>query len=47
MDYRIGDRIEIIPNHACPTTNLYDVMYLVSDSRVVDEWPVLCRGKSR
>lgn len=47
MDYRIGDRIEIIPNHACPTTNLYDVMYLVSGSRVVDEWPVLCRGKSQ
>ena len=47
VDYRIGDRIEIIPNHACPTTNLYDVMYLVSGSRVVDEWPVLCRGKSR
>ena len=43
----LGDRVEIIPNHICPTCNLYDRMYLVEDGRVVDELPILCRGKSQ
>lgn len=45
--FEIGDLVEIIPNHACPTTNLYDVLYAVRDGRVETVWPVLCRGKSR
>lgn len=47
LDYRIGDKIEIIPNHACPTTNLYELIYGVRDGKVMVEWPVLCRGKSQ
>lgn len=43
----LGDRVEIIPNHICPTCNLYDRMYLVEDGRVADELPILCRGKSQ
>lgn len=41
----IGDKIEIIPNHICPVTNLYDQAYLVSEGEVVEEIPILCRGK--
>ncbi len=41
------DRIGITPIRAFPTTNPYDVMNLVPDSRIADEWPVLCRGKPR
>lgn len=41
----IGDKVEIIPNHICPVCNLYDVAYLVSGDEVVDEVPILCRGK--
>jgi len=43
----LGDRVEIIPNHICPACNLYDRMYLVEDGLVVDELPILCRGKSQ
>lgn len=43
----IGDKVEIIPNHVCPTCNLYDKIYLVEDGKVVDELPILCRGKSQ
>ena len=44
---RIGDKVEIIPVHICPTVNLQETAYLVSDGEVVEEIPVLCRGKLR
>lgn len=47
LEFRIGDRLEIIPNHACPATNLYETINVVEGGRVVDAWPVLCRGKSQ
>ena len=39
--------MEIIPNHICPVVNLHEMAYLVSDGQVVEEIPVLCRGKLR
>ncbi|MBQ8089881.1 MAG: alanine racemase, partial [Pyramidobacter sp.] len=42
---RIGDKVEIIPVHICPTVNLQETAYLVSRGEVVEEIPVLCRGK--
>lgn len=44
---QIGDKIEVIPNHICPTCNLYDKAYLVSKGQVLKEIPILCRGKSQ
>ena len=44
-EYPIGDKLEIIPNHACPTCNLYDYLYGVRDCMVVNKWPVTARGK--
>jgi len=41
----VGDKIEIIPNHICPTCNLYEKAYLVSKGKVIKEVSVLCRGK--
>ncbi|MCC3357842.1 D-TA family PLP-dependent enzyme [Bacillus sp. REN16] len=41
----IGEVVEIIPNHICPVCNLYDHAYLVSGDEVVEEIPILCRGK--
>lgn len=41
----IGDKVEVIPNHICPVCNLYDVAYLVSGDDVVEEIPILARGK--
>lgn len=43
----IGDKIEVIPSHICPTVNLYDKVYLIRDDQVVKEIPVDCRGKSQ
>jgi D-serine deaminase-like pyridoxal phosphate-dependent protein len=43
----IGDKVEIIPNHICPTCNLYNKMYLIRDRKIMKELPILCRGKSQ
>ncbi len=45
--FAIGDRLEIIPNHICPTVNLMDEMFLVRDGHVVDSWKIAARGKVR
>ena len=42
---RVGDKIEIIPNHICPAVNLYDSAVLVRAGSVVGQWEVACRGK--
>jgi len=45
--FDVGDRVEIIPNHVCPTVNLMDELTIVRDGKVVDVWPVAARGKVR
>ncbi|HPI98251.1 MAG TPA: alanine racemase [Synergistales bacterium] len=47
LEFNIGEKVEIIPNHACPTCNLYDRMYCIRNGEVVDEWPILARGRSQ
>lgn len=42
---RIGDRVEIIPNHVCVVSNLFDVVNLVRDGAVIDTVPVAARGR--
>src|SRR5690625_3885831 len=42
---KIGDKVEIIPNHICPVCNLYDRAYLVSDGKVIKRIEISCRGK--
>ncbi len=48
---RVGEKLHIIPNHACGTTNLHDVVVGYrrrnGDEIVEVEWPVLARGKIR
>jgi D-serine deaminase-like pyridoxal phosphate-dependent protein len=41
----IGDKVRIIPVHICPVCNLYDSAVLISGDEVVEEIPILCRGK--
>jgi D-serine deaminase-like pyridoxal phosphate-dependent protein len=43
--FHVGDRVEIIPNHVCPTVNLQDRLYLIHDGRLTDVWSVAARGK--
>jgi D-serine deaminase-like pyridoxal phosphate-dependent protein len=41
---KIGDRIRIIPSHACGSINLHDHVYLTRGADVVDELKVEARG---
>jgi D-serine deaminase-like pyridoxal phosphate-dependent protein len=43
----IGDKLELIPSHACPVINLFDRAYAVREGEVVGELVVAGRGKVR
>lgn len=43
----IGEKVEIVPSHVCPTVNLYDEAVLVSKGEVLGTVPILCRGKTK
>ncbi|MCR6670220.1 D-TA family PLP-dependent enzyme [Devosia ginsengisoli] len=42
---RIGDKLRIIPNHACVVSNLFDRVTLISNDRVVETVAVDARGR--
>jgi D-serine deaminase-like pyridoxal phosphate-dependent protein len=42
---RVGDRVRILPNHACVVTNLVDELLLVDGQAIVDRLPVAARGR--
>jgi D-serine deaminase-like pyridoxal phosphate-dependent protein len=44
---RIGDRIEIIPNHVCTTVNMHDEACGVRNGTVEKIWRIEARGKVR
>ena len=44
---RVGDKVEVIPNHCCVVCNLYDEMVVTRRGEVVDTWPIAGRGKLR
>lgn len=41
-----GDILKIIPNHICPTINLYDRVYLMRDHKIYGEYAVAARGRN-
>jgi D-serine deaminase-like pyridoxal phosphate-dependent protein len=41
---KIGERVRVIPNHACVVSNLFDKVYFVSGETVLDAVPVAARG---
>jgi D-serine deaminase-like pyridoxal phosphate-dependent protein len=43
--FRVGERVRILPNHACVVTNLHDRLWGVRGDRVEDELPVAARGR--
>ncbi len=45
--FAVGDRVEVIPNHVCPTVNLMDDLFIARDGRLVDTWRIAARGKVR
>ena len=43
--FNVGDRVEVIPNHICPTINLMDQLAIVRDGKIVDYWKIAARGR--
>ena len=42
-----GDRVRVVPNHACATVNLHDELVVVRGSRIEGRWRVAARGRVR
>lgn len=40
----IGDRVKVLPNHACTAVANFDEYAVTSGDRVIDRWPVSARG---
>lgn len=46
-NFKIGEKIRIIPNHACVVVNLFDTAYLVDKEQIVRQYEIKGRGKSQ
>ncbi len=44
---KVGDKVEIIPNHVCPVVNLYDELIGLRKGKIETVWKVSARGKLR
>jgi len=44
---RIGDRVSIVPNHACGAVNMYDEIVLHRGGEIVETLPIRARGRVR
>lgn len=42
---KVGEKINIIPNHVCPVVNLYDQVHIYQNGQVVELLPIKARGK--
>lgn len=45
--FEVGERVRIVPNHACVVSNLHDSVYACRQGRVETEWKVAARGRVR
>jgi D-serine deaminase-like pyridoxal phosphate-dependent protein len=46
-DLDIGDKVRLIPNHACAVVNLFDKAYGIRGGEIVEEFKIAARGKSQ
>ncbi len=44
-EFKVGDRMEIIPSHGCTTSNLYREFVVHQNGKVVAVWPIEGSGK--
>jgi D-serine deaminase-like pyridoxal phosphate-dependent protein len=42
---RVGDLVEIVPTHVCPTVNLAERLVCVQQGRVIGTWAVAARAR--
>jgi D-serine deaminase-like pyridoxal phosphate-dependent protein len=45
--WRIGEKVRIVPNHACGAANMHDELVAIDGERVIERWPVIGRGRFR
>jgi D-serine deaminase-like pyridoxal phosphate-dependent protein len=45
--FEVGDRVEVIPNHICPTVNLMNELFIAREGKIVDTWKIAARGMVR
>lgn len=45
INLTVGQRLRIVPNHACVVTNMVDGVYVYGKDRAPELWPVPARGK--
>jgi D-serine deaminase-like pyridoxal phosphate-dependent protein len=45
IDLNIGDVVYGIPYHICPTTALYNEVWVVENNKIIDRWEVLARKR--
>jgi D-serine deaminase-like pyridoxal phosphate-dependent protein len=43
--FRVGQKVRVLPNHACVVSNLHDRVFVIRGEEVVDEWAVAARGR--
>jgi len=46
-DPKVGDLLEVVPNHTCVVMNQVDRVYVLKGDKVEGTWTVAARGKSR
>ncbi|MHA1269378.1 MAG: DSD1 family PLP-dependent enzyme [Candidatus Helarchaeota archaeon] len=46
INLEIGDKLQAIPPHVCPTVNLYDYYTVIEDNEIIGQWKISARGKS-
>jgi D-serine deaminase-like pyridoxal phosphate-dependent protein len=44
-DISVGDELLGVPYHVCPTVNLYDEAYIISENQQVDSWGIAGRKR--
>jgi len=45
ISINIGDKLQAIPPHVCPTVNLHDYYIVVEDDEIIGTWEISARGK--
>jgi D-serine deaminase-like pyridoxal phosphate-dependent protein len=46
-ELELGQRVRVVPNHACVVVNLFDELLVTRDGCVEDSWRVAARGRSQ
>ncbi|TDD96430.1 alanine racemase [Actinomadura rubrisoli] len=40
---QVGDQLQVVPNHACGTVNMWSTIHVTEDGIVTDRWPIRAR----